>query len=165
MYKKFIFFIVFLLLLSACKKEEVYYSPVLETNQTVIYQFKEENYYISQYTKSHVFHQLSDIELDNFTAIIIDENIGEVSSDLYQQVLNFMHTNYKIILIYYDSSKIKYIQPKVRINFNSMNGLVGNEITSYEIYGNAYADPRDLYIAQYCFMAIGGGIIEYMKYQ
>ena len=49
MYKKFIFFIVFLLLLSACKKEEVYYSPVLETNQTVIYQFKEENYYISQY--------------------------------------------------------------------------------------------------------------------
>lgn len=81
-------FILFFVLLgiASCGSEELYYSPILELNNAVIYQYKEYNSYLDQYPHYTTFEDLSEIQYGNFTMIVIDRNLGEDSIELYERV-------------------------------------------------------------------------------
>ncbi len=164
-------FILFFVLLgiASCGSEELYYSPILELNNAVIYQYKEYNSYLDQYPHYTTFEDLSEIQYGNFTMIVIDRNLGEDSIELYERVKKMFlkPSEHKIMCLYYDSRRIKYQStPGYCINYSNVSLKYGERL-DYKGYGNntPYSDPMQKYIAIYCFGCMQSGVSGYMEQQ
>ena len=168
MKKIMLVFILFFVLLgiASCGSEELYYSPILELNNAVIYQYKEYNSYLDQYPHYATFEDFSEIQYGNFTMIVIDRNLGEENIEKIKKLF-LMPSEHKMICLIYDSKKIKYQStPGYYLNYSNVSLKYGERL-DYVGYGNntPYSDPMQKYIAIYCFGCMQSGVSGYMKQQ
>lgn len=164
-------FSLFLVLLgiSGCSSDVMYYSPILEKNNLVFYQYKQFNPYLDQYANYFTFEDLSEIQYDNFTMIIIDRDLGEDSIELFLQLKKMFlkPSKHKIMCIYYESKKIKYkLINGFYVNYRNTSLKYGEYF--YRVgfgLGEGYFDPAEKYIAYYCLNSARHGVESYMQEQ